>query len=359
MYTSFTVRNYRCFEELELTGLKRINLVAGRNNVGKTALLEALFLHIGAYNPTLALKVEAFRGLEFIKVELTSWAEAPWSSLFPDFDSAKTIELVGRDTSRGRSSVRISVPDQEPQVAPVPDAGPSAYAFVRDEPAGYERFPALLLEHKGPRDSQTYQLRLGPDLQVRPTPPPPPFPGVFLGARNRVPPSEDARRFNDLQMAGREHVVLPALRLLEPRLKRLTLGITRGVTTLHGDIGLSRLLPLPDMGEGMVRAASLVLAIASSPGGVVLIDEIENGLHHSLLGPIWHALGEVCAAADVQLFATTHSWENIVAAHDILGRGREAVLELMRLDRVDGSIRAVRYSPRLLQAAIEGAVEVR
>jgi len=52
------------------------------------------------------------------------------------------------------------------------------------------------------------------------------------------------------------------------------------VPIIHGEIGLGRPLPLPLMGEGMARIASLLLSIGTYRGGIVLIDEIENGLHH-------------------------------------------------------------------------------
>ena len=56
MYKSFKIKNFRCFKELAITSFKRVNLIAGLNNVGKTALLEALFLHCGATNPELTFK---------------------------------------------------------------------------------------------------------------------------------------------------------------------------------------------------------------------------------------------------------------------------------------------------------------
>lgn len=68
MYSSFEVRHFRCFRDLTITGLDRVNLIAGVNNVGKTAILEALFLHCGAYNPELAIRINAFRGIETMKV---------------------------------------------------------------------------------------------------------------------------------------------------------------------------------------------------------------------------------------------------------------------------------------------------
>lgn len=44
MYKYFKINNFRCFEKLELPELERVNLIVGKNNVGKTALLEAIFV---------------------------------------------------------------------------------------------------------------------------------------------------------------------------------------------------------------------------------------------------------------------------------------------------------------------------
>jgi AAA15 family ATPase/GTPase len=64
MYHSFEIKNFRGLENLTIEGLERINLIAGKNNVGKTALLEALWIHHGAVIPELALRVDSFRGLD-------------------------------------------------------------------------------------------------------------------------------------------------------------------------------------------------------------------------------------------------------------------------------------------------------
>jgi AAA15 family ATPase/GTPase len=84
MYRAFTVRNFRGFREVNLQDFSRVNLIAGQNNVGKTALLEALFLHCGAYNPALTVHLNGFRGIESLKLEFGKWAETPWICSFMD-----------------------------------------------------------------------------------------------------------------------------------------------------------------------------------------------------------------------------------------------------------------------------------
>jgi hypothetical protein len=102
-----------------MTNLERVNLIAGVNNVGKTALLEALFLHCGGYNPALVLNVNAFRGIEAVKLELGQWNEAPWDSLFREFESATKVELVGKSKESGRRVVRLKVLRQPEELATI------------------------------------------------------------------------------------------------------------------------------------------------------------------------------------------------------------------------------------------------
>lgn len=89
MYQFFKVSNYRCFRELIISELKRVNLIAGMNNVGKTTLLESLFIFAGAYNPELTLRVNSFRGIEIVKLTLGRCVESLWESFFNDFDISK------------------------------------------------------------------------------------------------------------------------------------------------------------------------------------------------------------------------------------------------------------------------------
>ena len=61
-YSNFEVQNFRCIRNLTVDPMERVNLIAGENNAGKTALLEALFLHSGAFNPQLVMSVAGLRG---------------------------------------------------------------------------------------------------------------------------------------------------------------------------------------------------------------------------------------------------------------------------------------------------------
>ncbi len=361
MYKSFKVYNFRCFSELALADLERVNLIAGMNNVGKTALLEALFLHCGAYNPELVVRLNIFRGIETLKVELGRWVEPPWDSLFYQFDISNTIELTGEDTVTGRRSLRLSELRKAAELARLPHDAQNALGLEEFATAPHtsETAKVLQLEYWQDEHQSNHYLILDPrGIRVEPIPPAPPFPAFFQGARMRAPFKEEAEYFGRLEIKGKQDIVLEALQLIEPRLKRLAV-IVAGEPVLHGDIGMDRLMPLPVMGEGIVRLASLVIRIGNAADGVVLVDEIENGLHHTILPKVWQAIGKAARQFNVQVFATTHSLECIKAAHKAFSGSEQYDFRLYRLERVNESIRVITYDQETLEAAIETGLEVR
>jgi hypothetical protein len=196
-------------------------------------------------------------------------------------------------------------------------------------------------------------------IRTEPIPPPPPFPAFFLAARTRIPLQEDSERFGKLEIIGKQDVLLKTLQVLEPRLIKLSVIVSGGVPIVHGDIGMGRLMPLPVMGEGMARLASLVLAVGNAANGVVMVDEIENGLHHTILPKVWLAIGEAAREFNTQIFATTHSLECIEAAHKAFKESGIYDFRLHRLDRIGDSIKGVTYDEETLEAAIETGLEVR
>ena len=360
MYKLFKARNFRCFRDLTINNLERVNLIAGINNVGKTALLEALFLHCGAFNPGLTFKLNVFRGIGSVKIELGQWAETPWDSLFRGFDISKSIDLIGEDTVTGHRALRLEIVHQPEELAKISHA--IRYSPEKSESASpsSEVAQVLGLEYKeGEKKGKYYLILDSKGPRPEPVPPPPPFPGYFQGARAPISFREQAELFGRLEVRGKQDIVSQVLKLIEPRLKRLAVVVVAGEPILHGDIGIGHLMPLPMMGGGMVRLASLAVHIGNAPNGVVLVDEIENGLHHSVLPKVWRAIGEMAREFNTQIFATTHSLECVIAAHKAFSESEHYDFRLHRLEHIKEAIRAITYDQETLEAAIESGLEVR
>jgi hypothetical protein len=375
VWQSIRIRRFRGFEEFELAGLGRVNLIGGRNNVGKTNLLEALFLHSGGGNPELALRLNAFRGLVmaggFIQMQAgrVSLAQDLFGSLFYRGEADKPFEIVTTDLQGTRITTRFSIISQPLVSVPVPASGTAGpvpqpapqFRLVElgtiehvTEPPGQEA-EAQTFKLVGLIDFQTGQLVLQTDRPV----PLSPFLAVFLPMHVRVP-VEDASRLANLIREGREQPLTEALRVIEPRLRGLLPLPVLGVPIIHVRLEEGPLLPLAVAGEGMERLARILLAVFTARDGVVLVDEVEAGFHHSVLKDLWKVLAGATAQYQVQLFATTHDWETVVAAHEAFSE-LEAYesFRYIRLDREDGRVRAAVYEREDLQVAIERGLEVR
>lgn len=161
-------------------------------------------------------------------------------------------------------------------------------------------------------------------------------------------------------MIGEQGKIVRILQNVEPRLKDLTVQQRGGAPVIYGNLGERRLMPLPLMGDGIGRLLEIILAPPDARDGILLVDEIENGLHHTVLGNVWKSIAELAKEYNVQVFATTHSLECIHAAHQIFGKDRLPYdFRYHRLERVEGVIQAVTYDGETIEAAIEMDMEMR
>jgi hypothetical protein len=190
--------------------------------------------------------------------------------------------------------------------------------------------------------------------------PTPIFPIEYLPSYTPIDLGFQAKWLTTLKLKRREDLLLTTLRIIEPKLEDLELLYEGEPPLIFGYIGLPEPLPLIAMGEGMGRIASIILAIGNSSGGVVCIDEIENGLHYSVLADIWKAIYKAAIEFDVQIFATTLSLEAISAAHQAFLESESYDFRYHRLDRKeDGSIEAKTFDRAMLETAEVANFEVR
>jgi hypothetical protein len=119
-----------------------------------------------------------------------------------------------------------------------------------------------------------------------------------------------------------EEVVLPSLRLIAPNVEGIALVDNPNPSFSRREreripiikiTGLDEPIPLRSHGEGMNRIFGLALAMVNARDGLLLIDEIESGLHYLVQPDLWRLIFEVAHRLNVQVFATTHSWDCIDA----------------------------------------------
>lgn len=352
MLTNLNISNYRIFNELEMNHLDRINLIVGRNNSGKTALLEAIFLLAGAGNAEMALNAYVIRGPDQGTPINQKIGETFWKPMFYAFNTTKAVKITGHDALHGPLTLDISSERQEQGTIEFPIDGPDS-----DPVTDLLGHRSLVFHYSGPGnklvESRIRAKKQGFELKQGNIDPP------FLAAivEPRVGNSqEDAIRLGILRRQKQGHVLLTALKVIEPKLQSVEDNSSSGTPMIWGDIGLTELIPLPAMGEGMTRIARIVLAIAASPDGVVVLDEIETGLHYSVLPKVWEVIDTASKQFNTQIFATTHSFECVEAAHQSLGMNG---FLLHRLEANGTENRCVTYEPEAITAALQHPLEIR
>lgn len=346
MIRSLSIKNYRCLKQLHIGQVGHVNLVSGMNNVGKTALLEAIYLLVSRSLPDWPLKIEVARGFEDL-INRTD-VETVWGWLFYGKRAEDTIEVSYVDETDETHSLAITW-----------DAWRETEVRFDQRPEAAGKQPGLLLLSYSSSLGKAETVSIHSKGLSRSNNLPKAVPvGVLLGRTTRKP-EDDAKLFSELMAVGRHMQIVEALRILEPRLKQLSVLYLSGVPMVYGDIGLGQLVPLPQMGEGLTRILALALEIGRGRDGVILVDEIEHGLHHSVMTKVWQVIIQAARLNNTQVFATTHSWECIQAAYEAFSVAGPEDFRLHRLERIEGQIQAITYDQESLATSVEMNLEVR
>jgi hypothetical protein len=357
MYDQVGIDGLRGISHLALDDLKRVNLLVGKNNSGKTTVLEAVFLLTGPTNAELPLRINSFRDHHIVD-------ENSWRILFHRLEPPATIDLQAR-LSRPRQVRQLVI---TPSLAGDPESLVSQLTKTEVNGAGSTSSASTpiinglnlrytFIEGERRNVIETGISATGGELNLRrPSNYKEPLNATFL--RSTAAVADLGQRFHETQVKKRVERLVRTLQLIEPELKDLSLGIEGLV---YCDLGLERLLPINVMGDGVIRLLHMLLAISETENGIVLIDEIENGFHAIAQDIVWTTLFQATREFNVQLFATTHSLECVKAFNGCyLTRENGADdARLVRIERQGDQYRAVNYNPRVLEASLEKDWEVR
>ena len=368
MYKSFRVKNFRCFKDLQINDLGRVNLIAGKNNTGKTALLEAMYLHSGNRDVKTLLRTEQ---ITYYRSTRESYPmprdledDAPsivnWSDIFLNFNSANGIDM-----SATVQSQQPSLFEEGPRTLRIATISPDTGDFDEmlskfriEYPQSNEEFDLLVLKpNEGP---QTFALLVNGKVRTtRQTNTV--MQSRFSYPREKTPPNVDSKRFSRLRRENSISKLIKALAVFDSRLSHLEFLNDGNEWRLYANIGLPKLTSMASMGDGINRFVSLLLEMSDVPNGVIFIDEIENGIHHSIQKQVWEAIRRFAHSFNVQVVATTHSWEMIESAHEAFKDKRDYDFRFHRLNRSSKSkeIEAVTYNKAGVGAFIRSRYEVR
>ena len=391
-FTRLDIGAFRGLHSLSLDECGPVNLLVGGNNCGKTSVLEALMLLCSPFDlrqweatvdlrTTWPFKDLHFRGSGLSRIEGLTW-------LFPhQGDEIGLIELAGgpKIGSLSASAERIvGIPPkrtiatddeliegfvslrrrvlasfrlrakEQPASDEEEETGLCLEVTLQGEPGQLPSFPNL------PRGYRMMLWDSGRGFRGRT---PKSVPRVQVAYASPISHRSDgylASRVGMLLRVGKKHRAIELLQKLDPHIMNLEIStptdfdsgsvLPRGSypPTLFVDYEGTGLVPIHTMGDGLRRALHLAMVLTEvEPGGVVLIDEIEAGMHASVLSGVFDWIVKTCCDSDIQLFATTHSLEAVdamlagTAKQDLVlyrireGRARRLDGELLRTSRME------------------------
>jgi len=183
---------------------------------------------------------------------------------------------------------------------------------------------------------------------------------------NLLDKAQIGKLWDNIALTALDKEVLNALRIVAPGVEGLTLvDDTSSSERIRERIpivkiaGIDERLPLGHLGDGMLRVLSIALALVNPKDGMLLIDEIENGLHYSVLPDIWRLIFTIAHQYNIQIFATTHSWDCIQAFQKASQEDTHEEGVLIRLENKNGEIGATLFDERRLDIATSEEIEVR
>ena len=362
---SLEITNVRCFEHLTIEKLGRVNLIVGKNSVGKTALLEALWLYAANGSPFVINDILESRDENaYVKLNTKNYDSrdaAYFESLNYLFN--KYTFRVGSGHRIGIGPVQISEAKLEIAIemfAEQPYPGiPNSWITVG--PLRQDEFNTLSNQHnritiyKGDKILQSFTADLAKSSGGQ----------IFLFWKFIPANGLDSKQMSDLWSSiilfDKRKTVIDALKNIVPTIEELDLIDVDSAPIFIAKLSNTRRIPVRSLGEGLLRTLGITLALNNAKGGGLLIDEFETGLHHGIQADLWRMIFLLANQLNVQVFATTHSWDCVEAFQEASAENKDEEAMLIRLQRKrDGTgIEVVSYDDRRRDIATRQGVEVR
>ena len=345
---SLEIRNFRGFQHLAIERLGRVNLIVGKNNIGKSSLLEALQLYARRGSPRLIKEMLEGRD-EGSLSSPTTYTATMIENLLPGlkyfFYGRKLVQLLPITIGPVNSSedtlsilvggfVDLNTPE---------DIGPRFSIHLGTQQivnvGSSAMFSGFLMVE--PAESINHVFIPPNGLQ-----------GELIG-----------RLWDGIALTNLETEVIDALRIAAPGIEGLSIigdpGSVRGRIPIIKLTDIDEPIPMRSLGDGMQRILTIALALVNSKNGIVLIDEFENGIYYSAQPELWQFIFKLAHRLNVQVFATTHSWDCVEGFQKAAQENTEEEGMLVRLSLLGDDVIATLFDERRLGIATRQQIEVR
>ncbi len=336
MLDSLQIKNFRSLKDFQVSRLGHVNLIVGKNNSGKSSVLEALRIFAGNAQRNLLEQIAAEHNEKYRLHDTESIENGdylPFEDLFTgrkfpnsDDDAISIGSISGTETLRIEHGLVAEIEETVTN-----DLGGTIETSTRirrqrvfkealNQDESHDSIRQALFITKGERSTLMLLDALGPRfrpniLDTAGTLPCSSIPTQFVSV------DELADIWDKIVFTEHEEFVKKSLQIISSDFENITFvrneeypSPSRRPFRRSAIIKLqniSRPVPLNSLGDGMLRICQLAIKVFSAKDGILLIDEFENGLHYTVMKKVWQLLFEIAKKLNIQIFATTHSWDCI------------------------------------------------
>lgn len=335
---SLTIRGFRSLERLDVERLGRANLLVGRNGSGKSSVLEALKLY--ATRGAASAFFEILRSRD----ELFDYRDDEFPRDLQQIVASVRQLFSGRTEQHPAGEISIGSQNESERLSILMSKGLDG-AALRVKTSKTFTLVTIRDIARGWRD-------FGPDFES--------CPHQFVSP-NGLTPTSIGSLWDAVTLTELEEEVLRAVRIVAPALERVSFiasatGERVSMAKLRNE---QRPVPIRSLGDGVTRLLGVALALVSARDGFLLIDEAENGIHFSAQADLWRLIFATAARLNVQVFATTHSWDCIQAFQEAAVSDPNEEAALIRLEAREGITVPTIFSERDLSVVTREQIEVR
>ncbi len=349
-FKSLKIDNLRGIRSLEVDDLARVNLFFGKNNCGKTSLLESIFLLSGMSNPSTYPKIEDRRNVIFGQMH-------DLRNFFYYRKIESTITLSGKQeigkrqlvihplfgnikSKRFLTGIESSTPEQS--------LIGLKFVFTRPDENNIKYESTITLANL---EEEPHPFRVKIDDRYEET-----LLTRFFHSNSIYDPDLVEKMLEEKH----EENIVRWLQCIEPKVKSVRMRLDAVVTV---DIGLDSFISINNLGSGTMRILGILASIYRAKGGILLVDEIENGLHVSSIKYMWEMVLQYTREYNVQIFIATHSKDVIEGLRQTVENGENDIQDTVAcfwLDKFEtDEVKSYRYSPEELGKALDAGIDVR
>lgn len=344
MFNKIEIERFRGIASASIDGFRQINLFFGKNNCGKSSLLECLFLASGVSNPLLPIHVNLMRGYNKTRLNDLKLDFYNLDSTYPihiRLDNDETRDLKINLFEQNRNNISINADDANI----LSNLEEGEYGLNFDFEINGKPFESQLRFGSAKSTDATRNVSSKYTESLR---------CIYLSPKYDF--SASIQGLKNILQNKDEHFIVEGLKIIEPRVKDFIFTDKEMLV----DVGLSKRIPVNMMGDGARKIVSLLTAIYDCKDGALLVDEISNGFHHSVMCNLWKVLINASIRNNTQLFITTHDTDSIKGLRDAaLDKYNDIVAAFKLLKTSDDELKSYHYSLESLDYSINQEIEVR